>query len=334
MERNGSYFDKDHRMLPSKKNNHGTNGAASNDGSLIKWENVQERFLWKRKKRQAVGTGRSDMLECCKKILVTSSSQASIKQWDRLGLYYTTGQILHGRMVYQNENRTQSIFYILGEFDGWLLGPTPDVNYGGIKNYHDGMCVHTSHVAVSRKWGYYDGPENTKDPEEAFPYWKYNDETLSVRCVPKTVNIDSKKIPDKSRGPMLRKLYRRAGPLLRERCGPPIATSKLNMDAWVVTARCGGDCRRSNITLQLSNGKADILIVATQSELDLTRYCFTCNSYWSGRLLSGELANWSTAGPGMAFRLYVIIVGYDDYVSLSLKIDSDNLVDASSHKLK
>jgi hypothetical protein len=77
-----------------------------------------------------------------------------------------------------------------------------------------------------------------------------------------------------------------------------------------------------------------MLIVATRSELDLTEYCFTCNSYWSGRLLPGELANWSTAGPGMVFRLYVIIVGYDDYVSISLKIDSDNLVDASSHKLK
>ena len=74
--------------------------------------------------------------------------------------------------------------------------------------------------------------------------------------------------------------------------------------------------------------------MATRAELDLTEYCFTCNSYWAGRLLTGDLTNWSTAGPGMAFRLYVIIVGYEEYVSLNLKIDSDNLVDASSHKLK
>jgi len=326
-ERLGSYFRNKHKA-PVRL---GLNGAASNDGSLIKWENVRGHFQWRRKKREAV-SGRS--LECCKKVLVSAGGQASTKQWDRMGLYYSTGKVLHGRMIYQNVNRTQSIFYILGEFDGWLLGPTPGVNYGGVKNYHDGLCVHTSHPRISRTWGYYDGPKNTKDPEEAFPYWNYDDKTLTVRCVPKTVHIDSKMIPDKSRGPMLQQLYRKAGPVLRDRCGPPLATGKLNMDAWLVKARCGGDCRRSNITLQLKNGQADILIVATRAELNLTEYCFTCNSYWAGRLLSGDQATWSTAGPGMAFRLYVIIVGYDEYVSLNLKIDSDNLVDASSHKLK
>ena len=39
------------------------------------------------------------------------------------GLYYATGQTLHGRQVYQHENWTQSIFYIYGEYDGWMLGP-------------------------------------------------------------------------------------------------------------------------------------------------------------------------------------------------------------------
>ena len=204
-------------------------------------------------------------VECCKKILVNSTGPAGVVQWDRLGLYYTSGQTLHGRLVYHHENRNQTIFYILGEFDGWLLGPTPDVNFGGVKNQHDGMCVHSSDVAVSRKWGYYDGPKNTKNPEEAFPYWKYNDETLSVRCVSKVVNIDSRKIPDKSRGPMLRKLYRRTGPLIRERCGPPLVTSKLNMDAWIVSARCGGDCRTNNITLQLNNGKVYLAKVPPRS---------------------------------------------------------------------
>ena len=198
-------------------------------------------------------------LNCCKKVMVTTTGPASGKQWDRIGLYYSTGQVLHGRMVYQNVNKTQSIFYILGEFDGWLLGPKPGINYGGIKNYHDGLCVHTSHQRVAKNWGYYDGPK-TKDPEEAFPYWKYNDQTLTVRCVPKTVHIDSKMIPDASRGPMLRKLYRSAGPVLRQRCGPPLATGKLNMDAWLVKVRCGGDCRRSNITLQLKNGQVNKII--------------------------------------------------------------------------
>ena len=50
---------------------------------------------------------------------------------------------LHGRHVYRHESFNQTIFYIYGEFDGWLLGPAPDVNFGGIKNSHDRMCVHT-----------------------------------------------------------------------------------------------------------------------------------------------------------------------------------------------
>ena len=45
--------------------------------------------------------------------------------------------------MYRHESFNQTIFYIYGEFDGWLLGPAPDVNFGGIKNSHDRMCVHT-----------------------------------------------------------------------------------------------------------------------------------------------------------------------------------------------
>ena len=42
---------------------------------------------------------------------------------------------------------------MIGQFDGWLLGPTLGVNYGGIKNTHDGMCVHGSHERYeNRKW--------------------------------------------------------------------------------------------------------------------------------------------------------------------------------------
>ena len=33
-------------------------------------------------------------------------------------------------------------------------------------------------------------------------------------------------------------------------------------------------------------------------------------------------------------RMYVIVVGYEDYVSLNLRIDSVNIIDATAHKLK
>ena len=33
-------------------------------------------------------------------------------------------------------------------------------------------------------------------------------------------------------------------------------------------------------------------------------------------------------------RMYVIVVGYDDYVSIDIKIDSVNIIDATAHKLK
>ena len=32
--------------------------------------------------------------------------------------------------------------------------------------------------------------------------------------------------------------------------------------------------------------------------------------------------------------MYVIVVGYEDYVSLNLRIDSVNIIDATAHKLK
>ena len=39
-----------------------------------------------------------------------------------MGTFSHTGHLLHGRMVYRHETRDQHIFYIYGEFDGWLLG--------------------------------------------------------------------------------------------------------------------------------------------------------------------------------------------------------------------
>ena len=55
-QKKGSYVTKKQRSVPHISSKQGTNGAASNDGSLIKWENVQEIFTRKRRKRQAVGT--------------------------------------------------------------------------------------------------------------------------------------------------------------------------------------------------------------------------------------------------------------------------------------
>ena len=107
------------------------------------------------------------------------------------------------------------------------------VNFGGIKNSHDGMCVPTSDdVGNPKSWGFYSGPKDTKDPEEAYPPWNHDDGSLAVKCVPKTVHIDSRKVPVVTRGPMLRKLYRRTGRLIREKCGPHLVPGKLNMDAW------------------------------------------------------------------------------------------------------
>ena len=48
------------------------------------------------------------------------------------------------RMVYQMTNSSQQLYYMIGQFDGWLLGPEVGLNYGGIKNTHDGMCVQSN----------------------------------------------------------------------------------------------------------------------------------------------------------------------------------------------
>jgi len=302
----------------------GANGPASNIGGLIAWS-TRETFHWERLKRQAV--------ECCSKVLVSATGPAARVQWDRMGLYYATGQTLHGRQVYQHENWTQSIFYIYGEYDGWMLGPRPDENFGGLKNPHDGMCVHSSEDTAAKGWGYYGGPHDTKDPEQAFPHWREDDATLSVRCVPKSVYLDSRKVPDPSRAPMLRRLYRKAGPLIRQANGPPPVRGSLNMEAWLVTARCAGDCRATSLRLRLASGQADILLVGSQSRLRLTNHCFNCHPFWTGRLTSGQSASWSTMVPGPNFHLYVVIVGYTKYVSLNIKVDSVNVLEASSEAL-
>lgn len=297
----------------------GRNGAASNTGGLLSW-GTRERFHWEREKRQAV--------RCCSKVMVSARGRAAQVQWDRMGLYTTTGQLLHGRQVYQHENWTQSLFYIYGEFDGWLLGPRPDENFGGVKNSHDGMCVHSGEASSARGWGYYAGPSDTRDPEEAFPHWRQDDPSLTVRCVPQTVHLDSRREPDPGRAPMLRRLYRAASPVLRAANGPPPTRGSLNMEAHLVTARCGGECRATSLRLQMAAGQADMLLVASQAPLTLSSHCFSCHPHWTGRLRTGQSASWSTTVPGEVLHLYVIIVGYTDYISLNIKVDSVNVMEA------
>ena len=77
------------------------------------------------------------------------------------------------------------------------------------------MCVHSHDTTSYRGWGYYAGPRDTRDPEEAFPHWKHDDPSLVLRCVPRSVSVDSRREPDPSRAPLLRNLYRRAGRLMR-----------------------------------------------------------------------------------------------------------------------
>ena len=81
------------------------------------------------------------------------------------------------------------------------------------------------------------------------------------------------------------------------------------LQAWLVTARCAGDCRATSLRLRLASGQvdqpdddgdddqddddddddediskqADILLVGSQSRLRLTSHCFNCHPFWTGR---------------------------------------------------
>ena len=50
--------------------------------------------------------------------------------------------------------------------------------------------------------------------------------------------------------------------------------------------------------------------------------------------MTGGEASWATNVAGLTFRMYVIVVGYDDYVSLNINVDSVNIISAAAHKLK
>ena len=87
------------------------------------------------------------------------------------------------------------------------------------------------------------------------------------------------------------------------------------LQAWLVTARCAGDCRATSLRLRLASGQvdqpdddddddqddddddddediskqADILLVGSQSRLRLTSHCFNCHPFWTGRSFNLKL---------------------------------------------
>jgi len=305
----------------------GKNGAASNDGILIKWEKV---VGWGRRRKRSVDT------VCCEEVSVSSVAKASEVQWDRLGVYSANGEIYNDWFTKCQTPPTQKLYYMIGQFDGWLLGPTLGVNYGGIKNTHDGMCVHGSHERIA--WGYYDGPTNIDNPEDAYPYWKFDDDTLMVSCIKKTVSIVTEMVPDDTRGPALVQVFRRVRPLLSARCGPlPQEIDKINVDLWIVKARCKGSCGPTSISLKGVTGIVDALIVASYTELNIRRHCIKCYPYWAGRLISEEKLNsrsgWRTVANESQIVLHVIMVGYGDKVEMEVNIDSDNVVHIQAERL-
>ena len=57
--------------------------------------------------------------------------------------------------------------------------------------------------------------------------------------------------------------YRRSGKLIRQKCGSPIKRGKLNMDAWIVNVKCGGDCSKTDITLSAQYGQVVPMFLCT-----------------------------------------------------------------------
>merc|ERR1719228_2004968 len=235
-----------------------------------------------------------------------------------------------------------------------MLGPQKGLNFGGIKNNHDGMCVHGeenmqgrfcvrknhddySRICSNRSpsfakhktsgWSYYAGSIDTTDPEVAFPNWRQDDGSLKVRCMPRHVNIDSKQIPNDIRGRMLVKIYKKVRRLLVTSCGPPLS-NHLNIDVWVVEFVCGGPCHTTHITLNLVQGKSDVLMVASKQNTDLTRLCVRCN-YWATRMQQRDRKRWRTMVKGSQSFVYIIIVGYSEYINLNIQFDSPNIISAN-----
>jgi hypothetical protein len=173
-------------------------------------------------------------------------------------------------------------------------------------------------------WSFYSGVQDTRSPATALPHWKQDDATLRIRCVPRTVNIDTRRIADESRAPLLLNIYKQVRPELISACGPQLSR-RLNIDVWNIQVVCGGPCQLTYITLHLVQGQGDILMVHSAENAPFSSLCISCSN-WAGRLLSNQTARWSTRMAGSRMSLYIVLVGYTDYVSLNIKIDSPNII--------
>jgi len=210
-----------------------------------------------------------------------------------------------------------------------MLGPQPGINFGGIQSSHDSMCVHgTEALSQNIGWSYYGGPEDTSSPDEAFPHWKQDDPSLRVRCVPRHVNIDTRRVSDPGRAEVLRNIYKQNRGFLVQHCGEMV-TNHLNMDVWKIKIVCGGACGPTDLTFDLIQGQADMLVFPSRDETDLSAHCLSCPK-WARRLTStSAVARWSTVLDGREMNLYCVLVGYTDYVSINVKVDSSNIIRAT-----
>ena len=177
------------------------------------------------------------------------------------------------------------------------------------------MCVHSQDSLEQQAWGYYDGPRDTRDPEEAFPHWKQDDSSLRLRCQSQTVRVDSRLEPDPARAPLLRRLYRRAGRLIRRECGGPLVRGKLNMEAWLVDVKCGGeDCHRTDITITMLSGRVSIQSSYTRdfivlSPPEVLSYTY---SLLHGDVTAGQWVFWSVLFGPVLFPVSCSVSRCDD----------------------
>ena len=100
--------------------------------------------------------------------------------------------------------------------------------------------------------------------------FRFDDSSLSVGCVPRSVSLTTEMIPDAARGPALLRLYRRVKPLLLAKAGPPeLSSDKVNIDLWTVKwvaiitsfshlvsvrISCLGKCGKTSVTLNVFTG--------------------------------------------------------------------------------
>ena len=169
-------------LKTTNSNRGGKNGAASNDGILIKWEKVSGELIFvlsplicwppqaggggsaaqaaaapwsgsppRARRRRCSGTGWGSTGPAGSSIMA-----GLVTHWQDGHVPWSRHAVLchlecprqccdpQFRMVYQMTNSSQQLYYMIGQFDGWLLGPEVGLNYGGIKNTHDGMCVQSN----------------------------------------------------------------------------------------------------------------------------------------------------------------------------------------------